>query len=80
MKIAKVIPIFKKGDKQEVNNYRPISLLTGSSKILERRIYTRLIKFLEINDIFSNLQFGFRKKHSTSHALLTFYRKGNPGY
>ena len=75
MKIAKVIPIFKKGDKQEVNNYRPISLLTGISKILERIIYTRLINFLQINDIFSNFQFGFRKKHSTSHALLTFIEK-----
>ena len=75
MKIAKVIPIFKKGDKKEVNNYRPISLLTGISKILERIIYTRLINFLQVNDIFSNFQFGFRQKHSTSHALLTFIEK-----
>ena len=75
LKIAKVVPIFKKGDKKEVNNYRPISLLTGISKILERIIYTRLINFLQVNDIFSNFQFGFRQKHSTSHALLTFIEK-----
>ena len=77
MKIAKVIPIFKKGDKQEVNNYRPISLLTGISKILEKIIYTRLINFLQINDIFSNFQFGFRK---SIVLFFNFYRKGNPGY
>ena len=46
MKIAKVIPIFKKGQKDSVNNYRPISLLTSISKILERLVYVRTLKFL----------------------------------
>ena len=75
MKIAKVIPIFKKGNKEELGNYRPISLLTSLSKILERLVYSRTLKFFNEFNIFSNSQFGFRKKHSTSHALLTFINK-----
>ena len=75
MKIAKVIPIYKKGDKSDVSNYRPISLLTNISKILERIIYTRTINFLKLNNVFSDCQFGFREKHSTTHALLTFVEK-----
>ena len=65
MKLAKVIPIFKKGDPCNVCNYRPISLLTSISKILEKIVYSRTIKFLKVNNIFCETQFGFRKKHST---------------
>ena len=75
MKIAKVIPLFKKGDKLDVNNYRPISLLSSFSKILEKIIYSRTVSFLKNNNIFSNLQFGFREKHNTVHALLSFIEK-----
>ena len=75
MKIAKVIPIFKKGNKEELGNYRPISLLTSLSKILERLVYSRTLKFLNEFKVFCNSQFGFRKKHSTSHALLNFIDK-----
>ena len=75
MKIAKVIPIHKKGEKEDVNNYRPISLLTSISKIFERVIYTRTVSFLKTSDIFSNFQFGFRENHSTTHALLTLIDK-----
>ena len=71
MKLAKVTPIFKKGDKLCVNNYRPISLLTSLSKILEKIIYSRTITFLQKHDIISNSQFGFREKHNTTHALLS---------
>ena len=76
MKIAKVIPIYKKGEKDDVSiNYRPISLLTLISKILERIIYIRTVNFFKKSDIFSNVQFGFRENHSTTHALLTFVEK-----
>ena len=75
MKIAKVIPVFKKGNSEDLSNYRPISLLTSVSKILERLVYSRTLKFLNEFNVLSNSQFGFRKKHSTSHALLTFIDK-----
>ena len=75
MKIAKVVPLFKKGDNQLVSNYRPISLLTSLSKILEKLVHTRTCTFFKKNNIFSNFQFGFRENHSTSHAILSFINK-----
>ena len=70
MKIAKVIPVFKKGDRLCVNNYRPISLLTCLSKILEKIVYSRTMTFLQKHNIISDSQFGFREKHNTTHAIL----------
>lgn len=75
MKVAKVVPIFKKGDPKLLTNYRPISLLTTFSKILEKLIYVRTVKFLNSSKIFSNFQFGFREKHTTTHAILHFINK-----
>ena len=75
MKIAKVIPLYKKGDKLNVSNYRPISLLSSLSKILEKVVYRRTVYFLKTHSIFSNFQFGFREKHNTEHALLNFIDK-----
>ena len=72
LKIAKVIPIHKKGPKDLFTNYRPISLLPFFSKIFERCIYTRLQNFLDKHNILCNKQFGFRAGHSTHHALLDF--------
>ena len=69
LKFATVHPIYKKGDKSICANYRPISILSNISKILERAMYNRIELFLnEFNLIYEN-QFGFRKKHSTEHAL-----------
>ena len=70
MKIAKVVPIYKKGESLDTSNYRPISLLSSISKILEKIIYSRTIKFIRSFDLLSNSQFGFRQKHSTTHAIL----------
>ena len=75
LKLAEVCPIFKKKDKNKCENYRPISLLSNLSKIFERAMHTRIYEFLESHSIFSNLQFGFRKKHSTNHALLNIVEK-----
>ena len=70
-KIAKVVPIFKKGDPLKCNNYRPISLLPIFSKIFEKFIYSRMYSFLEKNNLLQDKQFGFRSKHSTTHALIS---------
>ena len=70
LKIAKVTPIFKTGEKSCVNNYRPISVLSCFSKILERIMYNRLYAFLIENNILYDKQFGFQKEHSTEHAIL----------
>lgn len=72
LKTAVVIPIFKKGDSLDPNCYRPISLLTVPSKIFEKIIKTRLVTFMETNNIISRNQFGFRKGLSTEDALVNF--------
>jgi hypothetical protein len=75
MKIAKIIPIFKSGDCLDRNNYRPISLLSIFSKILEKIVCTRLSNFLESNSLLSPQQFGFRSKHSTIHPMTLLLNK-----
>ena len=69
LKIAEVIPLFKKGDNALMDNYRPISVLPCFSKILERIIYNRLYSFFSENNILYKKQFGFQKQHSTDHAI-----------
>ena len=75
LKIAKVIPVFKKGDPNCIENYRPISILSCFSKIFEKCVYARTIKYLDKYNILTKSQFGFRSKHSTTHALLDFIDK-----
>ena len=70
LKIALVIPIFKRDGNQDCNNYRPISLLPNISKLFDKIMHTRLSKFLEDNKCLFSKQFGFRNKHSTTHALI----------
>ena len=67
-KVAKVVPVFKKGSIYDVNNYRPTSLLPVLSKILEKLVYKRLVSFFNGLSFFHKNQFGFRKNFSTSHA------------
>ena len=74
-KIAKVIPIFKSGDKSSMDNYRPISLLSTFSKILEKIVASRLLTFLDDGNILSKFQFGFRRGHSTVHPMVHFLNK-----
>ena len=75
MKCARVIPLFKSGLTSLFTNYRPVSVLPAFSKILEKLVYNRLIKYLEKYDILSSNQYGFRKNHSTFHALVHLYDK-----
>ena len=70
LKTSKIIPIYKKGSKLECSNYRPISFLSNIDKILEILMYNRLYNFQEKKEITFSLQFGFRQKCSTTHALI----------
>lgn len=71
-KTARVCPIHKKGNKNNIQNYRPISLLSGFSKIMEKIMDNRLISFLEKHKILSNEQFGFQKRKSTAEVVSKF--------
>ena len=75
LKHAVVIPIFKKGDKTNLHNYRPIALLPIMSKIFERVINNRITDILDKRDYIDINQYGFRKKHSTEDAIITFTNK-----
>ena len=70
LKISETTPIYKKGSRLLVSNYRPISLLSNINKIFEKLVHTRIYKFLEESQCIYSLQFGFRKQHSTNHALI----------
>jgi len=73
LKIAKIIAIFKKQLDEErliPGNYRPISLLSIINKLLGKLMYTRLISFINKHKILYKYQFGFRKKHSTTIAII----------
>ena len=63
LKLARTIPIFKKGSRLLVSDYRPISLLSNLNKIMEKLIFKRVYEFLEKYNCFYDLQFGFRSKH-----------------
>lgn len=79
-KHAKIIAIPKLGkDVALASSYRPISLLSSISKILERIVLTRMQSYIASKNIIINQQFGFREGHSSTHQLLrlTNYIKGN---
>ena len=70
IKVAKVVPTFKSGSSQDINNYRPISLLSVFSKIIEKIMHHRLYLFLQKHDIIYKSQYGFQKNKSTLHSLI----------
>ena len=69
-KTSNITPVYKDGDPKLASNYRPISLLSIPSKLLERIIYNKLMKHLLFNSLISRHQFGFRPQSSTQEALL----------
>ena len=69
LKVSKVKPIFKSGEKNLINNYRPISLLPFLSKILEKLIHIRMMNFITKYNILYQHQYGFRPGHNTCSAL-----------
>ena len=70
LKIAKVIPLFKKNDPHIFDNYRPISLLSSISKTFEKVVFNQVYEYFTNNELFYNSQYGFRKLHSTEYASL----------
>ena len=71
-KIAHVVPVFKKGSKDDVGNYRPVSLTSLVVKILEKLLKSRIENHLEDKKILNNTQHGFRKGKSCQSNLLEF--------
>ena len=70
-KKSNIIPVHKKGDKQIVNNYRPVSLLPIFGKILEKLIFNSIMNFLEENNLLNSNQSGFRLNDSWENQLLS---------
>ena len=70
LKIARVLPIYKKNDNTVFDNYRPVSVLPSLSKIFEKVIFNQLYKYFNDNHLFFDSQYGFRTKHSTELAAL----------
>ena len=70
LKVAKVVPIFKKEDKLQLKNYRPISVLPVISKIFENVMLTQLVEYFTTNNLLSSQQYGFRSNRSTDFAAL----------
>ena len=72
LKLGCISPIYKGGDKEKVNNYRPVCSLSPLSKIIEKVTYNRMFAYLDKHNILSSTQFGFRKNMSTETALLNY--------
>ena len=68
-KVAKIIPLFKGGDRGEVTNYRPVSLLPLPGKLLEKIVHKKVSEFFDQNDVLSEHQGGFRKGFSTTATI-----------
>ena len=80
LKHGRITSVFRKGRKDDINNYRHISTLTIFGKIFEKILYKRIYSFLISKNIISDTQFGFRMNHSTSHAIhhsVSFIKKSH---
>lgn len=74
-KIAHVIPLFKKGDKSLPSNYRPVSLLSCVSKVLEKVVFKHIFNHLFENKLLYKFQSVFIPGFSTTHQLVEIYNK-----
>lgn len=75
LKITKIHPIFKKGSKDHISNYRPVAIVPVFSKVIEVLLGKRLMHFLESYNLLCKEQFGFRKGLSTTHAIISLVDK-----
>ena len=71
-KKANIVPIFKKGDHSAASNYRPVSLTSIASKVMEHIISSQVMRHLDINAVLHGAQHGFRKRRSCETQLLGF--------
>ena len=69
-KVAKVNPTFKKGQRSDLQNYRPISIISGVAKVFEKAVFSQIYKYFNDYELLTNCQSGFRPQHSTQTALL----------
>jgi hypothetical protein len=69
-KTAKVVPLFNAGERDNVTNYRPISIFPVISKIIQKHVHNHLYAYMTGNDLIYNGQSGFRQFHSTETALI----------
>ena len=72
-KVAKVVPLLKKGDALNPKNYRPVALLPIFSKVLERVVFNQMVKYLDTNKLLNPNHHGSRHGHSTATALIQMY-------
>ena len=75
-KVARVVPVYKIGAKDDMNNYRPISILTCFSKIIQKILYAQLYKFLKKHNVIYENQYGFQSNVSAVHAMLDLVTSG----
>lgn len=75
LKLCRVVPVYKKGERNCPSSYCPISLTPVFSKVLETVMYNQMCNFLDNNAIICNDQFGFRKNRSTTHAIDSLVKK-----
>ena len=68
--MSKITPIFKSCEDNDANNYRPISLLSNFNRIFEKIMYNRMKDYIDKHNLLYSSQYGFRKGHSTQHAIL----------
>ena len=74
LKIAKCVPVFKGSplDPSLPVNYRPISVLTAINKVFETSLHSQIAEYVEKNNILPHYQYGYRKKHNTTQAILDY--------
>jgi hypothetical protein len=70
LKTVKVVPLRKKGDRRDIQNYRPIALLSFFSKLLEKLVYNKLMAFIDGNGVLTEAQHGFRTLKQHCRFLL----------
>ena len=74
-KTGKIFPLYKSKEMEDIKNYRPVCLLNTVGKLLEKIVSSRMISYLEENNILINNQFAYRKGKSTEIAIIEYVKK-----